>query len=65
MPTLWSELWRRWLEPSRRAGIEHLDDRLRRDIGLLDGDACPPPAAPIRHRNLSEPRIFCTLPAYR
>ena len=65
MPSLWSELWRRWLEPSPEAGIEHLNERLRRDIGLLNDDVCSLPAAPIRHRNLSELRIFCTLQAYR
>jgi len=65
MPTLWKELWRRWLDPGSRGGIEHLEDHLRRDIGLLNGEACSLPAEHIRDRNLSELRIFCTLPACR
>jgi len=65
MPSLWSELWRRWLEPSPEAGIEHLNERLQRDIGLLGGEEGYGPAEPIRHRNLSEVRIFCSLHAFR
>jgi hypothetical protein len=38
---------------------------MRRDIGLDDVDGLEVPAEPIRYRNLSEARIFCTLSAYR
>lgn len=65
MPSLWNELWQRWLEPSTGAGIEHLDDRLRRDVGLPAEKGCRLPAEPIRQRNLSEIRIFCSLQAIR
>ncbi len=65
MPSLWSQLLERWLEPSPPAGTEHLCERMRRDIGLIDGEACAVPAESIPYRNFSEARIFCSLPAYR
>lgn len=65
MPSLWSQLLSRWLEPSPSAGIEHLCEHMRRDIGITDGEACVVPAEPMQYRNLSEARIFCTLSAYR
>jgi hypothetical protein len=65
MPSLWSQLLSRWLEPSPTAGIEHLCERMRRDIGVADGEGCVVPAEPIQYRNLSDVRIFCSLSAYR
>jgi len=69
MPSLWSQLLGRWLdpspEPSPLAGIEHLCERMRRDIGIAGDTECAVPAEPIPYRNLSEVRIFCSLSAYR
>lgn len=65
MPSLWSQLLSRWLDPSPAAGIEHLCPRMRRDIGLADADGVEVPAEPILHRNLSDTRILCSLSAYR
>lgn len=65
MPSLWSTLLSRWLDPSPQAGIDHLCPRMRRDIGLADDAAVEIPAEPIPYRNLSEARIFCSLSAYR
>lgn len=65
MPSLWSQLLSRWLEPSPQAGIGHLCERMRRDIGITDDVDCVVPAEPIPYRNLSDARIFCTLSAYR
>ncbi len=65
MPSLWSQLLSRWLEPSPTAGIEHLCERMRRDIGIAGDGACVVPAEPIPYRNLSDARIFCALSAYR
>lgn len=65
MPSLWSQLLHRWLDPSLGVGIDHLCPRMRRDIGLADVDGVEVPAEPIQVRNLSEARIFCNLSAYR
>lgn len=65
MPSLWSNLLNRWLDPSPQAGIEHLCPRMRRDIGLADEAQVEVPAEPIQYRNLSEGRIFCSLSACR
>ena len=65
MPSLWSQLLNRWLDPSPKAGIDHLCPRMRRDIGMADVDGVEVPAQPIQYRNLSEARIFCNLSAYR
>lgn len=71
MFNLWSALKAGWLSarpPDRFAAP--FNDHLRRDIGLPHGsiarrDAAPLPADPIRERNFSDVRVFCSLPTYR
>jgi len=65
MQTLWNALRRRWLDPGGEAGVEHLCNHLRRDIGLMNGGNDHHPAEHIRQRNLSDARTFLTLQAYR
>jgi hypothetical protein len=69
MQTLWNAMRRRWLDSdgpeSGGAGVERLNDHLRRDIGLSHTDDGFLPAPSIRERNFSEVRSFLTLQAYR
>ena len=65
MESLWASLWRKWLDPGGFSQTDHLCDHLRRDIGLIEGDTGRAAPIPIRDRNLSDPRTFCTLQAYR
>ncbi|HEY0835609.1 MAG TPA: hypothetical protein VGE72_17030 [Azospirillum sp.] len=61
MPSLWHTLLWRWLEPRAAPDVSHLSDHLLRDLGLAEGADAPLAAEPIRDRNFSSPRTFCTL----
>ncbi len=66
MQTLWNALLRRWLDAEGEdAGVETLNGRLRRDIGLDGTETGFFSAQHIRERNLSDARSFLTLQAYR
>ena len=75
MQSLWNAMQRRWLNSGgldpgdlnsgRDAGVEHLCDHLRRDIGLSHTQESFLPAQSIRERNFSDARSFLTLQAYR
>lgn len=65
MPTLWTALRSRWLDSGGGAGVDHLCDHLRRDIGLMNEDQRFQTPHPIRDWNLSDARTFLTLQPYR
>lgn len=65
MPTLWTALRSRWLDSGGHAGVDHLCDHLRRDIGLNAAGQRFDTPHPIRDRNLSDARTFLTLQPYR
>lgn len=69
MQTLWNALRRRWLDSGDDAGVEHLCDHLRRDVGLMNAEfgnhRDHHRAEHIRERNFSDARTFLTLHAYR
>ncbi|WP_448206459.1 hypothetical protein [Azospirillum sp. sgz302134] len=65
MQTLWNALRRRWLDSGGDAGVEHLCDHLRRDVGLTGSEHGHLAAEHIRERNFSDARSFLTLQAYR
>lgn len=64
MPGLWHTLLSRWLEPRGAPDVSHLSEHLLRDVGIAEGADAPFAAEPIRERNFSGPRTFCTLRPY-
>lgn len=64
MPSLWSTLLARWLEPRGAPDVSHLSEHLLRDLGLAEGVDAPLAPEPIRERNFSGVRTFCTLHPY-
>ncbi len=65
MPTLWTALRSRWLDSGGAAGVDHLSEHLRRDIGLTAADRGVVAPHHIHDRNLSDARTFLTLQPYR